>query len=222
MSSERPDEAETPSGPPSPRFRKIPLIGPEPDGATPLDEEDLVELIPEFVATRGDLNLVEFENIAKAMPWALDQARREGPARVLSCSFVFELHKRMFEDVWRWAGSQRRRFTNIGVEPAQIVIQTKQATDDARWWHENSAFEIDERAARIHWRLVAIHPFVHGNGRCTRLVTDLYLTSIGERAFSWGAGGRLGEGGDARRQYFESLHAADKDDYAPLVRFARS
>lgn len=38
-------------------------LGPEPAGATPLVEEDLEGLIPSFVATRADLNVVEFENI---------------------------------------------------------------------------------------------------------------------------------------------------------------
>src|SRR5262249_19713204 len=37
-------------------------IGPEPSGATPLEPEDLEGLIPDFVATRADLNIVEFEN----------------------------------------------------------------------------------------------------------------------------------------------------------------
>lgn len=61
---------------PPPRGFNLRTIGPEPKGATPLEEEDLVDLIPAFVATRGDLNIVEFDNIIKAMPWALDQARR--------------------------------------------------------------------------------------------------------------------------------------------------
>jgi len=196
-------------------------IGEEPDGATPLDD-DLAGLIPDFIATRGDLNEVEFENIAKAMPWALDQARRRGAERILSYEFVFALHKRMFDDVWRWAGVRRVRPTNIGVDPAQIVTQTKQAIDDAIWWHENDAFEADERAARIHRRLVAVHPFRNGNGRCTRLIADLYLTSIDVPLFTWGAAGEIGAVGDIRRQYLDALRAANGDDYGPLVTFCRS
>ncbi len=197
-------------------------IGPEPDGATPLEDEELVDLIPEFVATRGDLNVVEFDNIAKAMPWAWDQARRGGPERVLEYSFLFVLHRRMFEDVWKWAGTQRRRDTNIGAEPSQIVILTKQTLDDAIWWHDNDIFDLDERAVRIHRRLVAVHPFPNGNGRCTRLLADRYLTAIGRPIFTWGAGGNLDEDGDVRRRYLEALHSADADDYRPLVAFARA
>jgi Fic-DOC domain mobile mystery protein B len=197
-------------------------IGPEPDGATPIDQDDLADLLPDFVATRADLNLVEYENIAKALPWARTQATRGGPMRILDHAFVFELHKRMFDDVWKWAGSQRRRVTNIGVEPSQITSQTKQRLDDAAWWHEHDTFTVDERAARIHRRLVAVHPFRNGNGRCTRLVADLYLVSIDQPAFTWGTSGRLDEECDTRRLYLDALLQADNDDYEPLVRFGRS
>ena len=209
-------------GPPPPSGFNLSTIGPDPDGATPLEEEDLVGLIPAFVATRGDLNIVEFDNITKALPWALDRARVGGAEAVLEYSFLFELHRRMFGDVWKWAGTQRRRVTNIGVEPAQIVTVTKQALDDAVWWHRQDVFDVDERAARIHGRLVAVHPFPNGNGRCTRLLADLYLTAVGHPIFTWGAGGRLNEEGDVRRRYVEALRAADGDDYRPLVAFARA
>ena len=63
-----PPAAEPPTSEP-PTFN-VRTIGPEPSGATPLEEEDLDGLIPDFVATRADLNQVEFENIAKAVPWA--------------------------------------------------------------------------------------------------------------------------------------------------------
>lgn len=91
---------------PRPGFN-LRTIGPEPSGATPLEPEDLEGLIPDFVATRADLNVVEFENITKALPWALRQARSLGPEDVLAYGFMMELHRRMFGDVWTWAGMLR-------------------------------------------------------------------------------------------------------------------
>jgi len=38
--------------------------------------------------------------------------------------------------------------------PHHILDQVTQALDDARYWHENDVFSIDERAVRIHYRLV--------------------------------------------------------------------
>lgn len=63
-------------------------IGPEPTGATPLEEEELEGLIPDFVTNRGDLNRVEFNNIAKALSWGLRQARSLGPDGLLEPGFL--------------------------------------------------------------------------------------------------------------------------------------
>jgi Fic-DOC domain mobile mystery protein B len=197
-------------------------MGAEADGATPLTDDELDGLIPPFVATRGDLNVAEFDNIARALPWALEQARRGGVDAVLDHAFLFRLHRRMFGDVWRWAGTQRRRVTNIGVEPSQISMQTAQVIDDAKWWHTNEVYDIDERAARLHARLVAVHPFPNGNGRSTRLLADLYLAATGTPIFTWGSGVELRDPEQTRRRYLDALRAADRGDFASLVSFARS
>ncbi len=196
-------------------------IGPEPAGATPLEEEDLEGLIPDFVATRADLNQVEFENIAKAVPWAERRVRSLGPHGILTAGFLTTLHKRMFGDVWRWAGTPRRRETNIGVDPSLIATQCRLFFDDAIYWHDHGVFGPDERAARIHSRLVSIHPFPNGNGRCTRMMADLYMVAIGAVPFAWGSSD-LDVDGSVRAAYLAAvIKAADTDDYADLIRFAR-
>jgi Fic-DOC domain mobile mystery protein B len=166
----------SPNDQPLPPF-SVHTIGPAPSGATPI-EEDLEGLIPGFVATRADLNQVEFENITKALAWAEGQAHSRGAEGILDYGFLLALHRRMFGDVWTWAGTQRRRVTSIGVEPALIAAQSQLALDDATFSHAKGVFGSDELAARVHCRLVSIHPFRNGNGRCTRMA-DLYLTSIG-------------------------------------------
>jgi len=196
-------------------------LGLEPEGGTPIDDEDRAGLLLDFVLTRADLNEVEYENIAEAYPWANRQARLRGPLGVLNYSFLFALHKQMFQNVWRWAGTQRRRLTNLGVDPAQIPDQVRQALDDARFWHTEGLFSVDERAARIHHRLVTVHPFPNGNGRCTRLLADLYLVSIGESPFTWGSR-QVGTIAEIRAAYIAALVAAPSDAYASLSVFGRS
>ena len=196
-------------------------IGPEPSGATPLEEEDLEGLLPDFVATRADLNQVEFENITKALPWARRQARVLGTEGILDFRFMLMLHRHMFGDVWTWAGTLRRRVTNIGVEPFLIATQSRLLLDDATFWHAQGIFGADELAARIHCRLVSIHPFANGNGRCTRMMADLYLSSIGAEPFSWG-GADLDVDGSGRARYIAALvKAATADEYEDLISFAR-
>lgn len=209
------------SGPNTPGGMSVRTIGPEPSGATPIEDEEISGLIPEFVATRADLNQAEFENIAKALPRVIRRAEREGLDGVLSYGFMLDLHHRMFADVWTWAGTLRKRITNIGVDPSQIVMQSRLLFDDARMWHKESAFRPDELAVRIHGRLVSIHPFPNGNGRSTRLMADLYLTAIGSPMFTWG-GSRLDQEDSGRAAYIRALVSAiETDDYSELVRFAR-
>jgi Fic-DOC domain mobile mystery protein B len=210
----------TPDEPRFPTFN-VRCIGPEPSGATPLEQEDLECLIPDFVATRADLNQVEFENITKALPWAQRQARSLGPERLLDYGFMLQLHRRMFGDVWTWAGKQRRRATNIGVEVHLITTQSQLLLDDAKLWHAQSVFEPDTLAVRIHSRLASVHPFPNGNGRCTRMMADLYLLSTGVEPFTWG-GADLDIDGSGRALYIAALiRAVDTGDHSDLIRFAR-
>lgn len=196
-------------------------IGPEPPGATPIADEDLEGLIPSFVTTRADLNLVEYENIAKSLPWALRKAVEIGPFGVLEFSFLIQLHKAMFNDVWKWAGTLRRRVTNIGVEPSQIVTQTRISLDDAAYWASNHTYSQTEIAVRIHSSLVKVHPFPNGNGRTTRLMADLYLISIDQEPLPWG-GTDIGSNSNARKVYIAALvQAVTTDEFDDLLRFAR-
>jgi Fic-DOC domain mobile mystery protein B len=164
--------------------------------------------------------VAEFENISRALPWAEREAARRSSAEILKMDFLFELHRRMFGRVWKWAGTQRSRETNIGVAPHTITENTQLALGDALFWHEHDTYPLEERAARLHVRLVSVHPFTNGNGRCTRLLADLYLATCGEAPFSWGMS-RLEADGVARADYLAALRAADAGDFGPLVRFAR-
>jgi Fic-DOC domain mobile mystery protein B len=209
-----------PDEPLLPRF-SVRTIGPEPSGATPLEQEDLECLIPDFVATRADLNQVEFENITKALPWAQQQAHTLGPERLLDYLFMLQLHHRMFGDVWTWAGKQRLRATNIGVDPHLITTQSQLLFDDAKLWHAEGVFDPDTLAARIHSRLASVHPFTNGNGRCTRMMADLYLTSIGAEPFTWGSA-NLDVDSSSRATYITALiKAVDTGEHGDLIRFAR-
>jgi Fic-DOC domain mobile mystery protein B len=138
----------------------VTLLGePDPPGATPLTPEDVEGLLPTWVATRADLNQVEQANIEAAVRWAF--VGRKPVSRVedlLTPQFSDRVHRRMFGDVWTWAGKRRRRLTNIGVDPTEITTQMKLALDDALYWHANGVFEPAELAVRIHHRLVCVHP----------------------------------------------------------------
>lgn len=188
------------------------------DGQTPLDPDEANGLIPSWVATRGDLNVVENDNINLAYAWADAALRRR--LEVASDRFLRELHAAMFGLVWTWAGTYRNTERNIGVAPHQISMQLRLLFDDTQAWREFSTFPLDEQACRLHHRLTAIHPFPNGNGRSARLMADYYLTQNGAAPFTWGA--RRIPSASVRRTYLEAIRAADFGNYAPLADFVRA
>ncbi|MBT3306490.1 MAG: mobile mystery protein B [Alphaproteobacteria bacterium] len=190
-----------------------------PEGSTPLEQEELEQLIPAHITTMGQLNEAEQLNVATASLWALSRHR----SNVLTLSFARSLHKHMFNDVWRWAGEFRKRATNIGgVEAYEIPIRLSQLLDDTHHWKDDQVFDVDEIATRFHHGLTIVHPFPNGNGRHARLMADVLLKNMGEEAFTWGSGADSVNAGDVRVRYLTSLRNADNHDFAALMEFARS
>ncbi len=189
-----------------------------PDGATPLDQNESEGLIPDHIFTRQDLDVWEQGNIVDAIAWI----EKTKPQDILNEAFIRKLHKRMFNRVWRWAGTFRKSDKNIGGSWCQIGPRLKNLFEDAQLWIESKTESSGEIAIRFHHRLVQIHPFPNGNGRHARLMADLLLENIlHEAKFTWG-GGLLFKPGDARKEYISALKAADKHDFQPLLTFAKS
>ena len=189
-----------------------------PEGATPLDPNEIEGLIPTHITTKAELDRWEQDNINEALGWIEERK----PKDILKESFMKLLHKKMFCNVWKWAGTFRRSDKNIGVPWYNIQIHLKQLCDDVDCWVENKTFSEDEIAARFHHRLVSIHPFPNGNGRHARLMTDILLEYVlGKTPFTWGKAD-LVKSGEDRTKYIESLIAADRGDYQLLMQFVRS
>ncbi len=188
-----------------------------PPGATPLDPDESAGLIPSHIATHGALNEWELVNIIGGERWAFSRKRRN----LLSIEFIRLLHKRMFGNTWRWAGTFRTTEKNIGIDPARIQPALRDLCEDAKVQLEHESYALDDIAARFGHRLVSIHPFANGNGRFSRTMADLLLVHNGAERFSWGAGNLIAES-DSRRSYLDALRAADAGDYRPLLAFVRS
>lgn len=188
----------------------------EPDDATPLSPEERDGLIPSHVTLRRELNELEQQNILAASIWAF--GRRRAP---VSEAFGRSLHRRMFGDVWRWAGAYRTTDKNIGVRYWEAPTRLREAFNNANYWVEQRTFTPDEIAVRFHHALVWIHPFPNGNGRWSRMMADLLVVSLGQPRFTWGRSA-LASPNEMRRAYIAALKAADNHDFAALLAFARS
>ncbi|KOF12974.1 cell division protein Fic [Ensifer adhaerens] len=191
----------------------------EPDDATPLEPQEREGLLQSWITYRRDLNEAEQENIVQGAAWARGR-RRISIDSLLTDDFMRTLHKRMFGDVWRWAGTYRTTERNIGVAAYRIPLELINLLDDVRYWVDHQTYPRDEIAIRFHHRLVAIHPFPNGNGRHARQAADLLVGRLGGEPFSWG-GGSLADVGELRARYVAALRAADNHDIGPLLEFAR-
>jgi Fic-DOC domain mobile mystery protein B len=186
------------------------------EAATPLTPAERNGLIPTHVALRRELNELEQRNIAEADRWSFSRRRK-----VLDEPFLRNLHRRMFNKVWRWAGQYRTTERNLGIESYRIALALRQIIDDTRYWLDCQSYPIDEAAVRFHHRLVAVQPFPNGNGRWSRLAGDLLIVQLGGQRFTWGRTD-LQTADAVRRAYIDALHAADNHDLEPLIALARS
>lgn len=184
-----------------------------PEGATPLhDESDL--LIP-WVRTMSDLNRVEAENILRAQESYLRVTSSTGWQWFHYGGFQ-EIHRAMFGKVWAWAGRQRKEQTSIGVKTWLIGTKIAQLCEEVLSWG-NSPVELSfvEKSARIHHRLVFIHPFENGNGRFSRLIADRCLLIWGCSYPKWPSS--ISCNGSIRKKYISGLQEADRGNYDSLV-----
>ncbi|HBG48807.1 MAG TPA: mobile mystery protein B [Cyanobacteria bacterium UBA9971] len=186
------------------------------ESSTPLTEEEKNELIPTWITLRKELNVIERAGILNAEKWVFSRKQKN----ILTEDFIKKLHKKMFGDVWSWAGRFRTTERNIGVPAWQIITDIRNLLEDTKCWIQNKTYSPDEIGARFHHRLVWIHPFPNGNGRHSRLMTDILMKDLGQPRFSWGEGSLI-EASELRHKYIQALKSADNGQFLLLLDFIR-
>ena len=186
-------------------------------GATPIDPDEALGLIPTHISTQADLNAWEEMNIVEGAQWM----KRQKILKSLNEGLVRELHRRMFNHTWHWAGMYRKSAKSIGIDWPHIAVALKNLLDNTIYQIEHHTMPNDEIVVRFHHQLVLIHAFPNGNGRHARLIADALIVSLGSEAFSWGANTPLAPPGITRQNYLSALRAADNGHLEPLMQFAR-
>ena len=190
------------------------------DGQTPLDVEEKEGLKIKSITTQGELDEFEQLNIEKAVEWTIHTNFK--PEKILTEKFIKDLHKRMYGDVWKWAGEFRKTEKNIGVPWTQIGIDLKNLIDDTKYWIENKSYSPEEITIKFKHRLVSIHCFPNGNGRHSRLMADIIIESIfGQKIFPWHQSNMV-KPTETRKAYINALKNADNGDIEPLLDFAKN
>ena len=188
-------------------------------GATPLDPDEAAGVVPSHITTQADLNAWEQANILQAVRWIARQKKRA----LLTEGFVRDLHRRMFDQTWKWAGTFRQSNKNIGVDWTQVAVKLRNLLDNTRFQIDHKVFEPDELVVRFHHQLVWVHAFPNGNGRHARLMADVLAQQLGRPRMTWGgADVELVSMGTVRDRYLRALREADQGQWSALIAFARS
>ena len=190
-------------------------------GQTPLNEIEISGLKIKTITTVSELNEHEQNNIEEAFHWALN--RKIPIETLLTREWIFNVHYRMFNKVWDWAGEKRASNKNIGVDKYSIDPALVHMLDDIKYWIINRTFDPVEIAVRFKHRLVSIHCFPNGNGRHARLCADILIKQLtGQDGFTWGSHNSLYQESELRTAYITALKKADTGEYQPLIEFASS
>ena len=190
-----------------------------PIGATP--GGDISGLILGHLSTSAARNAAETEAIDRAYAKHVFRAhRKKRETEWLTDDFIRKVHADMFGAIWEWGGQYRQTRLNIGVEPHLIREQIKLLTGDFFSWNETkSTMPVVEIAARLQHRLTYIHPFINGNGRHARLITDIFLYSRQCPIPQWPQIHRMPQGNEIRNQYIRAMKTADEGDLTELIQF---
>lgn len=198
---------------------------PADNAATPLNPQETAGLIPPL-STQEELNEAEALNIAHAINWYANRKKKISTSEILTEKWVKLLHKKMYCDVWSWAGKFRQSEKNIGlVDWTRIPVELKQALDNAREQHIhlddwNLSHQII--SAQLAHKAVWIQPFPNGNGRWSRELANAYLRVNNQPIFTWGAKSYV-DPENRRNAYVKALKKADDStDIGTLLKFALS
>ena len=187
-----------------------------PEGATPLDPDELEGLRYSHITSREELDHLEQANIQNGLRWLTRHKNND----ILNDQFARKLHLQLFGDVWTWAGLYRLTEKNIGIDPIYISVRLRELLDNVQYWVDQNTYPPKEAATRFHHLLVKIHPFPNGNGRHARIYADTLLEKVyAMDRIDWSGGYDLQKTNERRHQYINALKAADAEDYAPLFEF---
>ncbi len=191
----------------------------ENETASATNGDDTSGLIQTQLIDKRARDAAELEAIELAyQKYIFNPRRRALEIGWLSDGFIRQVHSDMFGTIWDWAGKYRTKRLNLGMEPHLIRDQIQLLCGDFSYWNSPAcSMEIIEIAARLQNRLTRIHPFRNGNGRHSRLITDIFFDSRRHKLPQWPEIQLITHGEKIRERYIAAMKAADHEDYKELI-----
>jgi len=153
-----------------------------------INHKECIELVEKFVEKKEDLN----------------------------AQFIKQLHKIILKNIDDYQAGVYRK-TNVRILGAVHIppdaSKIERLMDEFLDWYYTNKHQIPvpELAAWVQYKFVYIHPFIDGNGRVARLLTNLYLMARDYPPVILKK--------EDRGKYYKSLRAADSGNLEPFANF---
>jgi fido (protein-threonine AMPylation protein) len=165
-----------------------------------------------------ELAVVEAEKIRKAVVKYLANRQTRRMAR-FDLSWFLKVHLEMLGEVWAWAATVRTGPANIGVPPGQIEPALLNLASDLASW-TGFGHDFLTQSVWLHHAAVRIHPFKNGNGRWSRLLSNIWLKLNRHPLTEWPED-IMGAVSAVRDEYIKAVQAADAGDYELFIKMHR-
>lgn len=164
---------------------------------------------------------IEASKLVETTDWAI---RHVSADQRFTAANICQWHSQWLGDVYPWAGEYRQ--VNIGkggfmfAMSAQIPRLMEVFERDVLARYTPCTFDklddVLKALAITHCELVLIHPFREGNGRLSRLLSQLMALQAGLPLLNFS-----GIKGKKREAYFAAVRASMGRDYAPMIEVYR-
>ncbi len=153
---------------------------------------------------------IEAKNDAEAFDLMVNLVRRK---EKITQETIQRLHETLMKGLIEKPGIYRReniRITGSPISPPSYTKIIKLMDEYIKNIEEIDIHPI-KKAAYVHYEFVRIHPFIDGNGRLARLLTNLYLMQQGYPPIILRR--------EDRKKYYDTLRKADQGDLSPFTNF---
>lgn len=180
-------------------------------------------VLKNFLGIRSKRAMDEMEatKLAEATDWAIRHVTAD---QRFTAADICQWHKQWLGEVYPWASEYRQVNISKGgfvfAMAAQVPRLMQEFERDVLARYTPCAFdnleEVLEALAVTHCELVLIHPFREGNGRLSRLLSQLMALQAGLPLLIFS-----GIKGKQREAYFAAVRVGMGRDYAPMIEVFR-
>lgn len=172
---------------------RLKFVSSRPPNQPVYSSEDRLYCYPNSDTLKNLLDIRDASNLAEVEAYIVGlrmaQVLGEQVTFTLDFAFLKYLHRRLFGDLYEWAGTTRQ--VDLSKGDTRFAVWERVESESENVFNEIAATPPLRTGTGRSWFLAAashflveinvVHPFREGNGRTTRVFTELWAKSMGLR-----------------------------------------